>query len=127
MRKETLKVCSAFIERRPARAARSHTDGIGLYLHGHCIAWWDHDATYRGKRVLHINFCGYGSPTTKDRINGIFRLLNMRCPFFTHKYQLYFGSILRPVDVYETLTLDIDLMIELSNDNTPFNHQTIAA
>lgn len=119
MRKETKKICQAFIESRAAKAARTETDGDNLYLHGHRIAWWDTDeAYYNGKRILHICFCGYPTPTTKDRLNGLFWMLFGKSPFFTSNFQLYFGSKLRPVDDYEILTFDVDLMEELTNDNT---------
>lgn len=133
MRKETYRICKAFVEGRSAKGARTNTDGNSLFLHGHRIAWWDHDDRVTNpvvnRNILNICFCGYPSPTTKDRLNGLLRILSLPAGFFTRNYQLYFGSILRPVDAYEILTLDVALMEELSNDNTitPSNHHTIAA
>ena len=119
MRKETRRIVTAFIEGKSARAARTYTDGITLYLHGHAIAQWDDYEHARGKRVLHLCCCGYPTPTTKDRLNGLLTLLGFgSCGYFTSKHQLYFGSKLRPVDAYETITIDVDLMLELVNDNT---------
>lgn len=116
MRKETMKVCGAFVKGRPAKAARTTTDGANLYLHGHRIAWWDIEERAKGKRVLHICFCGYPSPTTKDRLNGLFWMLFGKNPFFTSNYQLYMDNKLRPVDAYEVITFDVDLMEELANN-----------
>lgn len=118
MRKETMKICAAFVQGRTAKAARSWTDGISFYLHGHRIAWWDVEERAKGKRILHVSFCGYPSPTTKDRLNGLFYFLFGKRPFFTSNYQLYMESKLRPVDEYEIMTFDVDLMEELANDNT---------
>lgn len=119
MRKETRRICTAFIEGRAAKAARTWTNGTMMFLHGHPIAVWHVDESGKiNRNILHICFCGYATPTTKERINGLLHLLGFGRPFFTSNYQLYFGSKLRPVDSYETLTLDIALMRELSNDNT---------
>lgn len=129
MRKESVRICSAFIDGKPAKAARTHTDGQALYLHGHCIAWWEisfDTDTHTMRRLLHMNCCGWPSVTTKDRLNTLLNLLGIRAGYFTRNYQLFFGSILRPVDDRETITLDIDEAIELSNDNAS-HHQTIAA
>jgi hypothetical protein len=127
MRKETRKICSAFINNRPARAARTYTDGYTIWLHNHAIAWWDFPDNLRGKRVLHMNCCGYATTTTKERLNGLLTLLGLGSQYFTSNHQLYFGSKLRPVDSHETITIDVDLALELMNDNTPFHHHTIAA
>lgn len=117
MRKETRKVCGAFVQGKPAKAARTTTDGANLYLHGHRIAWWDiEQRNYSGKRILHICFCGYPTVTTKDRLNGLFWMLFGKNPFFTRDYQLYMESTLRPVDAYEVITFDVDLMEELANN-----------
>lgn len=119
MRKETKKICQAFIDGREAHAARTKTNGIILFLHDNPIAQWHVDESGKVNRnILHICFCGWASTTTKERINGLLYLLGFGRPFFTRDFQLYFGNELRPVDSYETITLDIALMRELSNDNT---------
>ena len=126
MRKESVRICQAFIDGKTARAARTWTNGTMMFLHDNPIAVWDVDARARGKRVLHLCCCGWPSVTTKDRLNTLLRLLGLRAGYFTHKHQLYFGSILRSVDSNETITIDVDLALELSNDNAS-HHQTIAA
>ena len=119
MRKETKKICQAFIDGREAHAARTKTNGTMLFLHDHPIAVWDVEERAKGKRILHLCCCGYPTPTTKDRLNGLLTLLGFgACGYFTSKHQLYFGSKLRPVDDYETITIDVDLMLEVMNDNT---------
>lgn len=118
MRKVTKTICKAFIEGKSARIKRTYTDGTTLYLHDHPIASWDIEERARGKRVLHLCCCGYATVTTKERLNGLLRMLGFDAQYFTSNYQLYFNSKLRPVDPYETITIDVDLMHELSNDNT---------
>lgn len=75
MRKETRLIAEAFIQRKPKRAARSHTDGTAIYLHGHRIAWWEHDSS------LSVTLAGWPSRTTMDRLNGLCELLGHGRPF----------------------------------------------
>jgi len=127
MRQETKKICQAFIDGKTARAARTHTDGEGLYLHGYEIAWFHHnDVDDIDRNILHVSFCGWPSSTTKERLNGLFDLLGFGRPFFTNKGTLYFGSKIRPVDSNEIMTFDLQLMRELTNDDA-LNYHTIAA
>jgi hypothetical protein len=129
MRKESIKVCSAFIEGKPSNGKRTYTDGLTLYLHGNCIAWWDNSFdtdTGTLRRILHMNCCGWPSVTTKDRLNTLLRLLGIRAGYFTSNHQLYYGSKLRPVDKHETITIDVDLTIELERADQS-HHYTIAA
>jgi len=79
------------------------TDGTRLGLHGHTIAWWDDD----DDETLFINFCGYPTTTTKERINGLCELLGLGRPFYVKDFQLYFGCELRPVDSRETLRIHV--------------------
>jgi len=94
------------------------TDGERLALHMHTIAWWDAD----DPNVLYVTFCGYPTRTTKERINGVFELLELGRPFYTKDYQLYFGCELRPVDPRETIRINIETARRCRADN-----QTIAA
>ncbi len=128
MRQETRTICSAFIAGRTARAKRTQTDGAAMWLHENCIASWGrYDDGSINRNMLEVCFCGWPSTTTKERLNGLFDLLGFGRPFFTSNRQLYFGSKLRPVDDREVMTFDLRVMRELSNDNTPFHHHTIAA
>jgi len=94
MRQATRKVCEAFIARTFANAARSTTDGKALYLRGNTIAWWDDDDA----DTLFVNFCGYRTTLTKERLNGLCELLGLGRPFFSKNHQLYFGNELYPMD-----------------------------
>lgn len=68
MRKETEKVVTAFIEGRPAAAARTCTDGKVLLLHGNRIAW-KVDGRY------YASLCGWPTNTTRDRLNAVARMI----------------------------------------------------
>ena len=65
MRKETYKIAHAFLTGRPAKAARTHTDGQTVWLHNNRIAWrnTDHDVCF--------TLAGWPTVTTRERINGI--------------------------------------------------------
>jgi hypothetical protein len=105
MRQVTKKVCSAFIDRIAAHSVNTITDGTRLALFGSTIAWWDDE----NPDVLWITFAGYTSPTTKERINGLCDLLGLGRPFYSKDSQLYFGSVLRPVDSREHIRVDVPL------------------
>lgn len=68
MRKETAKIAKASRKGEPARAGRTETDGTAVYLHGHRIAWRTRTAW---GTFLHVTLAGYGTVTTRERINGI--------------------------------------------------------
>ena len=75
MRQETKKIAQAFIDGATARAARTHTDGEALYLHGNRIAWFDKS------NDLHLTLAGWPGVTTRERLNGICELLYDSRPF----------------------------------------------
>jgi hypothetical protein len=105
MRQVTKKVCSAFIERKPAHSVNTITNGSILTLFGNQIAWWDVEEP----DVLWITFAGQPTTTTKDRINGVCDLLGLGKPFYSKDFQLYFGSALRPIDSREHVRIDVPL------------------
>jgi hypothetical protein len=72
MRKETDKIARAFYRRQPASAARTHTDGETVWLHGNRIAW----RTEAGD--VGFTLAGWGTVTTRERINGILETFGYR-------------------------------------------------
>ena len=70
MRKETAKIATAFVAGQAANSARTSTDGQSVWLHGNKIAW-------RKAQDIAFSLCGWGTPTTRDRINGL--LLTLGC------------------------------------------------
>lgn len=75
MRKETSKIAAAFIERKPARAARTATDGKAVELHGNKIAWHLPQDSATGLNDVALTLAGWASVTTRERLNGILTLL----------------------------------------------------
>ena len=73
MRKETLKIATAFLRGEPAHAARTSTDGENVLLHGHCIAWKG------GNDDVQFSFRNWPTVTTRERINGVLDVLGYSC------------------------------------------------
>jgi len=97
MRQESNMICRAFLARLPKRAARTYTDGERLYLHGNQIAWWGQD------EHLYLTLYGYGTPTTRDRLNTMLRILEIDGGFHQHKHEQYFGT--RMIDAHDILRI----------------------
>ncbi len=59
------KIVKAFVNRKKAKNSHihTHTDGDALYLHGSKIAWHGDDGEVKA------SMCGYGTPTTRSRLN----------------------------------------------------------
>tara|TARA_R100001082_G_scaffold25606_1_gene12641 strand:+ start:577 stop:987 length:411 start_codon:yes stop_codon:yes gene_type:complete len=72
MRNISIAIAKAFNDRRTKSLGNSHTDGEGLYLHGHKIAFWDED--HNGE-ILSFSMCGWGTVTTRERLNSLFHVL----------------------------------------------------
>ena len=94
MRKESQKIARAFLDGKPASAARTVTDGQAVFLHGHKIAWRDDDG------ALVVSLAGWGTVTTRDRLNTIFRLANLGAGVYQRKGEqfLQVGEIVCPMD-----------------------------
>jgi hypothetical protein len=101
MRKVTRDICTAFIEGRPARSANTWTDGEVLFLHRQKIAWKDGNG-------YHFCLCGWNTPTTRDRLNGVFDLLNLPIRMYQHKHGLFIdGKSGMPVELSSRLIYSV--------------------
>ncbi len=65
MRKETKKIAQAFARGEAAKAARTETDGRTVWLHGNRIAQREDDGS------VWVTLAGWGTVTTRERLNGI--------------------------------------------------------
>lgn len=65
MRKVTKEIVNAFLNCQKKTIGNTMTDGVSIYLHGNRIAWRDESDSY------HISMCGWGTPTTRERLNGL--------------------------------------------------------
>ena len=89
MRQVSKEVCQAFINRKPKRVKNTHSDGRNLFLHNNKIAWRASSG--------HVGFtlAGWNTPTTRERLNAIFTLLDCPIRVGQHKHRPY---------VYNTIT-----------------------
>jgi hypothetical protein len=76
MRKESLKIARAFAAGVAASAARTRTDGQAVYLHGNLIAKREPDGS------IWVTLAGWGTVTTRDRVNTLCRVLGSGVHFF---------------------------------------------
>ena len=74
MRNVSRVIAQAFNDRRTKTISNTHTDGEGFFLHGHKIAFWDED--HNGE-ILSFNMCGWGTVTTRERLNSLFYVLGV--------------------------------------------------
>jgi hypothetical protein len=84
MRKVTQDVCNAFIAGNARAAGNSHTDGEGLYLHGNCIA-------RKIQNRIVATLAGWPTVTTRERLNGLCRLLGVNYSFSQCRFEQFFG------------------------------------
>lgn len=74
MRDVSRRVCGAFLARQRASIKNTRSDGERLTLHGNTIAWWQ-------GRTLCLTMAGWGSTTTRERLNALCELYVGRRPF----------------------------------------------
>ena len=76
MRKESLKIARAFADGVAASAARTRTDGHAVYLHNNLIAQRHPDGS------IWVTLAGWGTVTTRDRVNTLCRVLGSGVQFY---------------------------------------------
>jgi len=86
MRKETKAIAMAFINGKPARKARTSTDGHTIYLHGNRIAWRTADGS------IYATLAGWNSVTTRERLNGLCELIGLGRPFHCKRFEPFFNG-----------------------------------
>ena len=86
MRKESRLIMTAFIDGKPARAARTRTNGKTVWLHGNAIAWRDSDGT------IWATLAGWPTVTTRERLNALCDLLGVRRGFGQRDYRQYYDG-----------------------------------
>jgi hypothetical protein len=87
MRKETDDVMRAFLARKPCTRARTQTNGDAVTLHGNRIAWREADGS------ISMTLAGWGTPTTRDRLNGLCLILMDKRPFHQKKGVQYYDHL----------------------------------
>lgn len=69
MRKITQKIANAFINGESLKIKNTETDGRSVWLHGNEIARRTADG-------LEVSLAGWGTVTTRERVNGILQVFN---------------------------------------------------
>jgi len=72
MRNISRVICNAFMNGRDKYISNSSSHDDALWLHGHKIAFWDED---NNGKILSFSMCGWGTPTTRERLNSLFQVL----------------------------------------------------
>ena len=86
MTKEARRVAEAFKAGRRLTIKRTATDGNYVWLHGNTIA-------YRGEHgEVYVTLAGWGSPTTRDRLNAICDAYGRGRPFSQKRFVQYFDG-----------------------------------
>jgi hypothetical protein len=91
MRKVTQQACDALFDGRTFSSSNTtvtHDNGYTtMLLHGNGIATQDHM-----NNVLMVNDCGWQTPTTKERLNGVFDMFSL--PYYLRqiKGRWYLGK-----------------------------------
>ena len=85
MRKVSLDIAHAFKGKDKRSISNTSTDGKRILLHGNEIASWNDD------NDLVVSMCNWPTPTTRERINTIFYVLDIPFCF----YQKDHGQFLR--------------------------------
>jgi hypothetical protein len=106
MRKETRDVMMAFLKRTSCHRKNSSTDGKVVTLFGNRIAWHEPDGS------ISMTLAGHGTPTTRDRLNGLCLLLMDKKPFHQKKGVQYYDD--REIDTTQVIT--VHTLIESSID-----------
>lgn len=104
MCKETKTIATAFAARTAAKAARTHTDGNSLYLHGNEVA--RHIA---GNKVM-ITLAGWNTVTTRDRVNGVLSVVapGWRVFQMAHTPYLQHRDMAKPIEMTPNCKIVID-------------------
>lgn len=92
-----MKIAKAFLNRETAKAARTNTDGNAIYLHGHKIAWRNPDGS------ISATLAGWGTVTTRDRLNTLTRLMGKGAQFSQMRHGQYFAG--DEIDSRDVVTL----------------------
>jgi hypothetical protein len=72
MRKISIDIAKAFLNGKSRTIGNSYTEEGKIVLHGNTIAWWENDIGNMNKSHLVFSLCGWGTPTTRERLNTLF-------------------------------------------------------
>jgi len=63
---------------------RGNTEVLGgmMFLHGNRIAWLD-------GHVLRLSLCGWATPTTRERVNGVLSVMGVNANIYQEKFEQF--------------------------------------
>jgi hypothetical protein len=108
MRQETKDIMKAFLKRTSRRCQRTTTDGDAVYLHGNRIAWRESNGD------ISMTLAGWGTPTTRERLNGLCMLLIDKRPFNQRKHEQFYND--DPIDTTQVITIHTIVPVEMNFD-----------
>ena len=79
MRKVTETIAESFYKGFKKTVSNTNTDGVNVWLHGNKIAWRNQDNS------LSVTLASWGTPTTRERINGILDTFGIHYRVAQHK------------------------------------------
>lgn len=86
MRKITEAASNAFKAGRNFSSGNTtvtfESEEIRMYLHGNLIAWRAHDTLDR----VNVSLAGWGTPTTRERVNGLLTVMGSRAGYYQRDY-----------------------------------------
>ena len=109
-RKESVKIADAFLAGKSAKGKRTYTDGKSVYLHNNKIAWHG-----EGGKV-HMTHAGWGTTTTKERLNTIATRIGHGRPFYHKKHVLHHDG--KEISDRDVITFDRKTNEETINETT---------
>ena len=86
MRKLTEDIARAFVNGQKKTVSNTSTDGMSVWLHGHEII------RKTGNKEFKISLCGWGTPTTRERLNGILSFAGYDVRFFQQNHEQFIQS-----------------------------------
>lgn len=86
MRKITKSIAHAFKDGVSKSINNTTTDGNAVYLHGNKIA----EKTANG---LKVTLAGWNTPTTRERVNGILRVMGFNSGFHQINFKAYLDGV----------------------------------
>jgi hypothetical protein len=99
MRKTTKQTVSAFINGEKRKVNNTESTGDTLLLFGKVIAW-------RADGEIYCTLAGYGTPTTRERLNGLFYMLKRKRPFHQVNHEQMFDG--EPIGTQEIIKVTGD-------------------
>ena len=112
------KIVKSFLQGEPRRIKNDIVKEYGPYhgwtYHGSAIAWYEH---VNDVEVIRISLQGYGTPTTRLRLNALLDALNIKGGFYQSKHVQYLGE--HEIDATDVFTIypgvqSVDEMLALS-------------